>query len=171
MYYRGDYYGRGRGDYYRGDPFLGALAPIAGGLIKKGITALVNRAGARGATGAAAAIGAGAAIGAARRLTSSGGGIGLPQLGSAHRVPMAINPRAILPGGAPFIGAAEIPRGYHLAKDGSGRLVRNRRMNVTNPVALRRAIRRQDGFVQLAKRMGLVQRTQRVLRPKKGRKR
>lgn len=44
------------------------------------------------------------------------------------------------------------PSGYHYAKDGSGRLVRNRRMNVANPKALRRAIRRTDGFVKLAKR-------------------
>lgn len=34
------------------------------------------------------------------------------------------------------------PSGYHYAKDGSGRLVRNRRMNPLNPKAARRAIRR-----------------------------
>lgn len=44
------------------------------------------------------------------------------------------------------------PTGYHLAKDGSGRCVRNRRMNPANPKALRRAMRRTDGFVKLAKR-------------------
>jgi len=44
------------------------------------------------------------------------------------------------------------PRGYHPAKDGSGRYVRNRRMNIANPRALRRAMRRVQGFEKLAKR-------------------
>ena len=44
------------------------------------------------------------------------------------------------------------PRGYHFAKDGSGRVVRNRRMNIANPRALRRAMRRVQGFEKLAKR-------------------
>jgi len=59
-------------------------------------------------------------------------------------------------GGAPFGGAAGVagccPRGYHLAKDGSGRCVRNRRMNVANPRALRRSMRRVQGFEKLARR-------------------
>ena len=37
------------------------------------------------------------------------------------------------------------PAGYHPAKDGSGRCVRNRRMNVCNMSAARRAIRRLKG--------------------------
>jgi len=45
-----------------------------------------------------------------------------------------------------------VPSGYHYAKDGSGRMVRNRRMNVANPKALRRAMRRASGFEKLAKR-------------------
>ena len=49
-------------------------------------------------------------------------------------------------------GAGLVPSGYHYAKDGSMRLVRNRRMNVANPRALRRALRRTAGFVKLAKR-------------------
>jgi len=49
-------------------------------------------------------------------------------------------------------GQAACPTGYHLAKDGSGRLVRNRRMNIANPRALRRAMRRVQGFEKLAKR-------------------
>ena len=44
------------------------------------------------------------------------------------------------------------PRGYHLAKDGSGRCVRNRRMNIANPKALRRSMRRVQGFEKLARR-------------------
>ena len=56
----------------------------------------------------------------------------------------------VLPGGGR--GGGMCPSGYHMAKDGSGRLVRNRRMNVANPKALRRSIRRTEGFVKLAKR-------------------
>ena len=52
-------------------------------------------------------------------------------------------------GGAGMGGA---PSGYHFAKDGSGRIVRNRRMNIANPRALRRAMRRVQGFEKLAKR-------------------
>ncbi len=44
------------------------------------------------------------------------------------------------------------PSGYHPAKDGSGRCVRNRRMNVANPRALRRSMRRVQGFEKLARR-------------------
>ena len=54
---------------------------------------------------------------------------------------------------APSAAAGGVcPTGYHLAKDGSGRMVRNRRMNIANPRALRRAMRRVQGFEKLAKR-------------------
>jgi len=53
-----------------------------------------------------------------------------------------------------------MPSGYHYAKDGSGRIVRNRRMNVANPRALRRSMRRVQGFEKLAKRT--IQFTRRV---------
>ncbi len=56
----------------------------------------------------------------------------------------------VLPAGGR--GGAMIPSGYHFAKDGSGRLVRNRRMNVANPRALRKAMRRVQGFEKLARR-------------------
>ena len=81
-------------------------------------------------------------------------GLGRIPVGGPGRVPVKIHPSKILPGGAPFLTAAPpcAPTGYHFAKDGSGRLVRNRRMNVANVKALRRASRRQKGFVKLAKR-------------------
>jgi len=89
-------------------------------------------------------------------------------------------PAAPVPGGIPGFGATGgvgrggpysndaawaaaqggLPRGYHYAKDGSGRPVRNRRMNVANPRALRKAIRRVQGFEKLAKRT--IQTTRRV---------
>jgi len=69
------------------------------------------------------------------------------------RVPAVGGPQFKLPGpgvmGAP---GQPCPTGYHLAKDGSGRWVRNRRMNIANPRALRRAMRRVGGFEKLAKR-------------------
>lgn len=59
----------------------------------------------------------------------------------------------------------QCPSGYHLAKDGSGRMVRNRRMNIANPRALRRAMRRVQGFEKMAKRT--IQFTRRVKMKKK----
>lgn len=57
-----------------------------------------------------------------------------------------------VPGGATGFSAAGIPRGYHLSKDGSGRIVRNRRTNYANPRALNRSIRRVEGFSRLVQR-------------------
>ena len=55
-----------------------------------------------------------------------------------------------------YVGARPMgglcPSGYHPAKDGSGRCVRNRRMNVANPRALRRSMRRVKGFEKLARK-------------------
>ncbi len=53
---------------------------------------------------------------------------------------------------SPAYAGGAVPSGYHFAKDGSGRLVRNRRMNVANPRALRRSMRRVQGFEKLARR-------------------
>jgi len=50
------------------------------------------------------------------------------------------------------------PAGYHMEKAGRGYCVRNRRMNVTNPRSLRRAISRQKGFQRLASKVGYVKR-------------
>jgi len=46
-------------------------------------------------------------------------------------------------------GAAVCPSGEHLAKDGSGRCVRNRRMNFGNARAARRSVRRLKGARKL----------------------
>lgn len=66
--------------------------------------------------------------------------------------PGRLDPTAMLPGGRPFWTGAECGSGFHKAKDGSQRCVRNRRMNVTNPRALRRGLRRVAGFGKLAQR-------------------
>ncbi len=59
-----------------------------------------------------------------------------------------------------------LPSGYHYAKDGSGRIVRNRRMNIANPRALRRAMRRVQGFEKLAKRTIVFTRRTRIKKRK-----
>jgi len=46
-------------------------------------------------------------------------------------------------------GGGACPSGYHLAKDGSGRCVRNRRMNFGNARAARRSVRRLKGARKL----------------------
>ncbi len=70
--------------------------------------------------------------------------------GRGRLPPYTATGAGVLPGGGR--GGQMVPSGYHFAKDGSGRLVRNRRMNVANPKALRRAMRRATGFEKLAKR-------------------
>lgn len=70
--------------------------------------------------------------------------------GQGRLPPFTATGPGVLPAGGR--GGQMIPSGYHFAKDGSGRLVRNRRMNIANPRALRRAMRRVQGFEKLARR-------------------
>ena len=162
-YYQGDYY---QGDYYQGDPFIGALfATGASWLAKKlfkrklstvGKTELARRT----TTGLRRAAGIGVGLAAAT-------GMQIPIPGT----PFQMTPGAFLPGGTPLFGRRSVslnmpvgptgytappggccPTGYHLAKDQSGRCVRNRSMNVANPRALRRSLRRVAGFGKLAQR-------------------
>lgn len=136
----------GRGDYYagrfRGDPGLWDW-------VKKGAKVALGFA-------------TGGPLGAARAALPSGPGgttvsIQPPQIG-----PVRLGPSIQVESYRGYRGSVDVPasdgacpRGFHPAKDGSGRCVRNRRMNVTNPSALRRAIRREEGFIQLAKRFNL----------------
>ena len=168
-YYQGDYY---QGDYYQGDPFLGSLlAKGIGWLGKKifkrklttvGTTELARRM--SPGIARAGAFGAGAAVAAA-----------VPGTLPIPFSPFQVTPSAFLPGGVPLVSrrtgggviqglagpgtrgalAAQggcCPTGFHLAKDGTGRCVRNRSMNVANPRALRRSLRRVAGFGKLAQR-------------------
>jgi len=155
---------RPMGDYktygYAGDPgFLSGLwkvvkkvaRPVIGGLIGGPVGAVI----------------AGAVGGAATRTPpilpsppagTIGGAVSFP---GGVTVSGAVVPRL---GAVGVAGAC--PSGYHLAKDGSGRWVRNRRMNVANPRALRKAMRRVQGFEKLAKRT--IQFTRRVkMKPRK----
>lgn len=147
-YYQGDYY---RGDYYRGDP---GLFSWAGKLLKKGF---------RRAAGVVGAVLPGPAGIVARRVTRALG----PPPPPGPRLPMG--PRAagavvVSPFGAAAVAVdgkparvgmtAEgcCPSGYHPVKSGEGYCVRNRSMNVANPRALRRGLRRVAGFAKLARR-------------------
>lgn len=137
----GDFY---RGDFYRGDPgFLSTLGRLGGkllgGLMPGG--AVVS-----GAIERVARIPivrkVGGAIAKHPVLSAAGaaGTIGVLGGGAAERM--------MAPGGA--------PKGFHPCKH-AGRckhaLVRNRHMRVTNPRALRRALRRVGGFSRLARRV------------------
>jgi len=163
------YYARPAGDYktygYAGDPgFLSSLW--------KGVKKV-----AKFAIGTAI----GGPIGGAIVSQIGGGGGGPPQqfpvapgtIGGAISFPggttvsTAYQPKVMRPGIGrlpPFTaqgpgvmpaggrGGTLVPSGWHFAKDGSGKLVRNRRMNVANPRALRRSMRRVQGFEKLARR-------------------
>lgn len=159
------YAARPMGDYktygYAGDPgFLSGLwkvvkkvaGPIFGGIIGGPIGAAIG----------GAAVGRGTPPILPPPPGSIGGAISFPggtQVSTAYvpRLPGRVARAAAgMPGGV----AGACPSGYHLAKDGSGRWVRNRRMNVANPRALRKAMRRVQGFEKLAKRT--IQFTRRV---------
>ena len=163
------YYGRPMGDYktygYAGDPgFLSSLwkgvkkiaGPVIGGMIGGPLGAAI---------GGAATAGSGPKIAPPMQFPvpagSIGGAISFP---GGTTVSTAYTGRAMVPGQGPLPpfapggvgqagrGGTMVPSGYHFAKDGSGRLVRNRRMNVANPRALRRSMRRVQGFEKLARR-------------------
>ena len=169
-YYMGDFYMRNRGDYYprRGDPgffsVLGGLAKAAVGAIP-GVGPIISSVGsaigsvvARPGVGTLAAKAGGAVekvgsmVKAHPVLTAAGAaGLGGALAGAGGAALLA-------PGGAP-------PKGFHLCKSKHGckhgMFVKNRRMRVTNPRALRRAIRRTTGFAKLAMR------TIHIVHPKK----
>jgi hypothetical protein len=144
-YYRGDYY---RGDYYRrGDPFsIGGLFSGIGKVVSGAVGGMLTGgpigAIAGGAAGLKSAIGT-SIIPPAPSVSFPGGGGQLVQPMSMLSGGGQITPvpglggviSRILPGGQ---------TGYYIK--------RKRRMNVVNPRALRRAIRRVSGFGKLVQR-------------------
>lgn len=143
-YYMGDYYGRRgtRGDYYRGDPFsIGGLVGGIGKVIGGALGGLVTG-GPLGALG-----------GAVGGLTTAlGGGAGGAMIGP--RAPVGI---AAMPGVGSIVGPMKPKPGIVGAMErflpfGETGYYRAKRMNVTNPRALRRAIRRVSGFGKLVSR-------------------
>lgn len=163
------YYMRPMGDYrtygYAGDPgFLSSLwkgiksiaLPIVGGMLGGPVGAAIGTAAAGGGAkpqppqfqlpgtvGGQVAFPGGTTVG----MGFQPGAI-VP--GQGRLPPYTATGPGVLPGGGR--GGAMVPSGYHFAKDGSGRIVRNRRMNVANPRALRRSMRRVQGFEKLARR-------------------
>jgi len=147
------YAARPQGDYktygYAGDPgWLSSIWKIAKKVARPIIGGLIG--------GPAGAIIAGAAGGARVKAAPPVGPPALPAPGGA------IGGAISFPGGATVSGAvmlpthaalgAHAPAGYHLDKATRSRWVRNRRMNIANPRALRKAMRRVQGFEKLAKR-------------------
>ncbi len=161
-YYMGDYYA---GDM--GDPgFLRFLGRAASGfgLTKRFFGSRVGSALARVIPGgpivsrAAGALSRAASMGkmvvrahpagtAVAGIVASSGAIAA----ISHRAAPAAAGMAMMPRMAP--AGLEAPmRGFHLSRR-TGAMVRNRRMRVTNPKALHRAIRRAMGFARLARRV------------------
>lgn len=141
---------RPMGDYktygYAGDPgWLSMLWAAGKAIFKKKVTKeLLRPLGTAVATGVATAA------------------VLKPAAGVMPAPPGSIGGAVSFPGGTtvslagvlPFHGQLEghTPAGYHLDKKTRTRWVRNRRMNVANPRALRKAMRRVQGFEKLAKR-------------------
>lgn len=148
------------GDYYAGDPgflsligkglsMFGGSVPVVGGALSKIGGALAKR---------APTLMRGAKI-LGPPVLSGAGAAGIEYALSPRAAPGSLMPGMGLrgmPGGAIAPGM----RGFHMSKPrkcGSmvipSHLVRNRRMRVTNPKALHRAIRRASGFARLAKKV------------------
>jgi len=149
---------RPMGDYktygYAGDP--GWLSSLWKGIKKIAKPILGGIIGGIGTEMIAAPTGPGAATPALPPPPGSiGGAVSFP---GGTRVSVA----GTLPLGLPSHAGLGMhaPAGYHLDKKTRTRWVRNRRMNVANPRALRKAMRRVQGFEKLAKRT--IQFTRRV---------
>jgi len=173
-YYQGDYY---QGDYYQGDPFLGSLIKWGAGKLIGGLKKVFRKPVPRIGSGTgmvASDRGMFPRIGTIARTGAGAFGTGAA-FGAAERMMMPANPWATTqyqPAGRGFVGppapgqaaaAGCCPAGFHLNKSVSrarasfgaapGTIcVKNRSMNVANPRALRRGLRRVSGFGKLAQR-------------------
>lgn len=163
------YYGYARGDYSthgygQGDP--GFLSSLWKGVKKIAAPAIGFALG--GPLGAAAGARLGgigtppimAPVAPAQPRYSSGINLGpLSARGTQFYPPVPTVPKMPLissglggRAGIPLATAGCCPTGFHLDKATGTRCVRNRRMNVANPRALRRSMRRVQGFEKLARR-------------------
>lgn len=158
-YYKGDYY---RGDYYRGDPFLGlgALGAMAGKWLGKKFFS-------RGAKKLATTAVVGGVSGSllSRALTSAGttwnstAGQYLARLNPVQLAAHMASTGAVTGlMSRPFSPSGQLPepgfrgRVRRFLPGGETGYYKRRRMNVANPRALRRSLRRVAGFGKLASR-------------------
>jgi hypothetical protein len=153
-YYQGDYY---QGDYYAGDPFFGGLFRAISG-VAKGVLGLGG--GTKTIVKAAPAVLPG---GTMTRIGQVAGRVGsiimkhpvLSAAGAAGTIGILGGggaAAALHMGGRRARHAPPGTKGYHPSKRDPNVWVRNRRMNVCNPRALRRGLRRAHGFAKLAMR-------------------
>lgn len=152
MYYQGDYYS---GDYYQGDP---GLFGFIGRTIKKGFRAASGLVGTvLPGPGGAIARRVSGALAPSRPLRPAPPSARLapPPPRITAEVEQFRGYRASVNGKAARVGmdaSGCCPTGYHPVKSGEGYCVRNRSINVANPRALRRGLRRVAGFAKLARR-------------------
>ena len=143
-------YGTGGYGYPQGDPglfsFIGKLIPKVIGFFKKPVVQAVIGGAVGGAAAEQAQQAMGPPYGAQPGQPPVPYGTGMPGVGTRA----VIRRPGMVPAG--FAAAGACPSGYHPAKDGSARCVRNRRMNIANPRALRRSMRRVKGFEKLARK-------------------
>jgi len=147
------YAARPQGDYktygYAGDPgWLSSIWKVAKRVVRPIIGGMLG--------GPVGAIITGATVGGAVVSATK------PRAPAVAPPPGSIGGAVSFPGGATVSVAgvlpthaaigAHAPAGYHLDKATRSRWVRNRRMNIANPRALRKAMRRVQGFEKLAKR-------------------
>jgi len=138
--------------YYSGDPgffsFVGNLAKGALGMLPGGSVATraietvskVSRMGGLARRGMEITKGA---IVKHPVLSAAGGAAAIGAAGLMGGRAMTSAAAMAMPGGGPAL------QGFHWSRR-SGKMVRNRHMRVTNPKALRRALRRAHGFAKLA---------------------
>lgn len=142
-YYRGDYY---RGDYYRGDPFALPLIGALGSVAAKVLPGIAKK-----AIGAVGSLISRPAVAATIGTTAVGAAAGQFIAPRAPALPAASLPPSLSPAYKPRPGVkGKLQR---LLPGGESGYIKRRRMNVTNPRALRRAIRRAQGFAKLAKKV------------------
>jgi len=151
-YYRppmGDYSTGGYG-YAGGDPglfsFIGKLIPKVVKFFKKPVVQAIVGAGAGAAlieTGQQV-LAPGAPPGA---VMPGGAGAMVPYAPGAITAGVRC-PRPVMP----LLAGGTCPVGYHPRKSDGAVCVRNRRMNVANPRALRKSMRRVQGFERLARK-------------------
>src|SRR5712664_2333088 len=148
-YYMGDYYAGGRGDPGIGS-FFSSIARGAGAMIKSfvglpsaGGASAITRVIPKAATAGRAIVSKAGAIIRQHPALSAAGAAGVIAAGGVAAGRMSRGAMTIDQTGG------VVPRGFHISRK-TGNVVKNRHMNVCNPRALRRSLRRAHGFAKFA---------------------